>query len=57
MKIKDLIEHLSDFDEEKEIFFCEISDLYDTIFLGVFDRDDKVALKYKVVEKTEKIIQ
>lgn len=40
MKVKEFIEYLEEFNQEKEIVFFELSDLYDIMLVGI-DSDSK----------------
>lgn len=51
MKLKTFIELLEDFDQEKEVDFFELSGLYDTVFLGVNEKQGKISITLKNVYK------
>jgi hypothetical protein len=51
MKLKKLIEYLEEFDQEKEIVFFEISDLYDIMLIGIDEDEDKVYINIKNLER------
>lgn len=53
MKVKALIELLQDFDPEEKVVFLELSDFYDTIFLGISQRNNRVEISIKNVEKQD----
>jgi hypothetical protein len=40
VKVKELIEYLEEFNQEKEVIIYELSDLYDTMLAGL-EADDK----------------
>lgn len=54
MKLKTLIEYLEQFDEEKDIIFYEISDLYDIMFVGIDEGPDNVYLNIKNLQRDKK---
>lgn len=51
MKVKALMEHLENFDPDQEIIFFELSDFYDTIFLGICEKDGKVEITVKNIQR------
>jgi hypothetical protein len=53
MKVKALIERLEEFDPDQEIIFFELSDFYDTIYLGMCEKNDKVEITIKNVQREE----
>jgi hypothetical protein len=53
MKVKTMIEYLEDFDPEQEVVFLELSHLYDIMFLGISEHNDKVEISIKTVEKKD----
>ena len=59
MTVKDFIEYLEEFEQNKEIVFFEISDLYDILLIGI-DADSKnvyVNIKNMVRGEPEEPIQ
>ncbi len=53
MKVRELKRHLDKYDEEKEIFFFEIMDVYDTVLLAIDDDEDHVIFNIKNYKKEE----
>lgn len=53
MKVKDFIEYLEEFDQEKEITFFEISDLYDIMLIGIDSDNENVYVNIKNLARGE----
>ena len=47
MKVKELIEYLEEFNQEKEVIIYELSDLYDTMLAGLESDDKHVYINIK----------
>jgi hypothetical protein len=53
MKVKSLIELLEDFDPEQQVVIKELLGFYDIVFLGISERQEKVEITIKTVEKKD----
>jgi uncharacterized protein YqgQ len=47
VKVKELIEYLKEFNQEKEVIIYELSDLYDTMLAGLESDDKHVYINIK----------
>lgn len=53
MTISQFIKYLKEFDQEKEIIFFELSDLYDIMLVGIESDDKCVYVKIKNLARGE----
>lgn len=54
MKLREFIEHLEDFDPDKDIAFEDSTGLYDFILLSISESTKQVKLTIKTVTKKDK---
>ena len=53
MKVKEFIAYLEEFNQEKEIVFYELSDLYDIMLVGIDSDGDNVYINIKNLVRGE----
>jgi hypothetical protein len=53
MKVKEFIKHLEEFNQEKEIVFYELSDLYDIMLVGLDSDGEHVYVNIKNLMRGE----
>lgn len=56
MKVKTLIAYLEEFDEDQDVVFYELSDLYDTVLLRIKEdyASNEVVFQIKNIPKNDK---
>lgn len=51
MKLREFIDYLEGFDQDKELIFFELSDLYDIMLIGIDEDEDSVCINIKNIQR------